>query len=230
MYCVKCGVRLADTEKVCPLCETPVFFPEERPDADPLFPKGKAPKGRANTFFVMLSITLFCLLSMLTVLLTDLRSGGGIGWSAFVMGAIFTVYICFILPFWFKKPNPVIFTPCGFASVAAYLMLISAVTAGSWFFSFALPVVVGITLIVTAVVTLTRYLHRGKLYVFGGASLALGLYMPIIELHSVHTFEGVRFVAWSFYPLIALALLGGWLIFVASYRPAREALERIFFI
>lgn len=230
MYCVKCGVKLADTEKICPLCETAVCFPEERPAADPLFPEGKAPKGRANTFFIMLSITIFCLLSMLTVLLTDLRSGGGVTWSAFVMGAIFMVYVCFILPFWFKKPNPVIFTPCGFASVAVYLMLISTVTAGGWFLSFALPVVVGITLIVTAVVTLTRYLHRGKLFVFGGASIALGLYMPIIELHMVNTFEGIRFVAWSFYPLIVLGLLGGWLIFVAAYRPAREALERIFFI
>ena len=28
MYCIKCGVELADSEKVCPLCGTPVFHPD----------------------------------------------------------------------------------------------------------------------------------------------------------------------------------------------------------
>ena len=28
MYCVKCGVELADSEKVCPLCGTRVFHPD----------------------------------------------------------------------------------------------------------------------------------------------------------------------------------------------------------
>ena len=28
MYCIKCGVELADTEKQCPLCGTLVYHPE----------------------------------------------------------------------------------------------------------------------------------------------------------------------------------------------------------
>ena len=28
MYCIKCGVELADSEKSCPLCQTPVFHPQ----------------------------------------------------------------------------------------------------------------------------------------------------------------------------------------------------------
>ena len=28
MYCVKCGVQLADTEKSCPLCGTRVYHPD----------------------------------------------------------------------------------------------------------------------------------------------------------------------------------------------------------
>ena len=28
MYCIKCGVELADSEKKCPLCGTVVFNPE----------------------------------------------------------------------------------------------------------------------------------------------------------------------------------------------------------
>ena len=28
MYCIKCGVELADSERVCPLCGTRVFHPD----------------------------------------------------------------------------------------------------------------------------------------------------------------------------------------------------------
>ena len=37
MFCVKCGVALADSEKVCPLCGTRVFHPDlPQPQGDPL--------------------------------------------------------------------------------------------------------------------------------------------------------------------------------------------------
>ena len=39
MYCINCGVRLEDTEKVCPLCHTTVpFHPDiERKEAESLY-------------------------------------------------------------------------------------------------------------------------------------------------------------------------------------------------
>ena len=47
MYCVNCGVRLADTEKKCPLCETAVYHPDiKQSDARPTYPKGKYPKAQ----------------------------------------------------------------------------------------------------------------------------------------------------------------------------------------
>ena len=45
MYCINCGVKLADTEKKCPLCNTLVFHPYiEQPAVRPLFPEGRMPK------------------------------------------------------------------------------------------------------------------------------------------------------------------------------------------
>ena len=39
MYCVKCGVELADSEKVCPLCGTRVFHPDlPRAQGEPPYP------------------------------------------------------------------------------------------------------------------------------------------------------------------------------------------------
>ena len=33
MYCVKCGVRLSDGARACPLCGTPVMSPDAAKDA-----------------------------------------------------------------------------------------------------------------------------------------------------------------------------------------------------
>lgn len=39
MYCVNCGVKLEDTEKRCPLCQTVCYHPDIlRPAAKPLYP------------------------------------------------------------------------------------------------------------------------------------------------------------------------------------------------
>ena len=40
MYCIKCGVELADSEKVCPLCGTRVYHPDiEIKTTEPPFPE-----------------------------------------------------------------------------------------------------------------------------------------------------------------------------------------------
>ncbi len=231
MYCVKCGVKLADSEKNCPLCNTEVYHPDIiRTEAEGLYPKNKYPAPYKNAHLPQIIVTAVSLLAVLTVLLCDLQFSGGVTWSGYVMGALMLTYICIVLPSWFKDPNPVIFTPCAFAAIGLYLMYINIAMQGDWFLSFALPITGGICLIVTAVVTLLRYVRRGRLYIFGGAILALGAFMLLVEFLMSITFEGVKFIGWSFYPLMALALLGGLLIFLAIYRPARETMERKFFI
>ena len=124
-----------------------------------------------------------------------------------------------------------IFVPCDFAAVLLFLFYISCAAGGNWFFSFALPVTAGIGLIVTATVTLLRYLRHGILYILGGAFCGLGLFMPLVGfLLNLTFFHTLRFALWSLYPLTALVILGGTLIFLAICQPAREIMERKFFI
>ena len=231
MYCIKCGVKLADTEKTCPLCGTAVFHPEIRQnEAEPLYPFQSFPKTRVNPKGGQIVLTTMFLLPLLISLLCDLQINSAVTWSGFVMGALLVGYVILVLPFWFRRPNPVIFVPCGFLAVGLYLLYIDLATGGDWFLSFAFPVTGGIGLIVTAVVVLLRYLRRGRLYILGGAMIALGAFMPLMEFLIDITFNRPRFAGWSLYPLIALVLLGGMLIFLAIFRPARETMERKFFI
>lgn len=231
MYCINCGVKLADSEQQCPLCGTQVYHPAiSRPKGELLYPRECYPNLQVSAAGARGILTALFLLPMLICLQCDLLLSGGISWSGLVGGALAVLYVISVLPSWFSKPNPVIFVPCGFAAVGLYLLYINFATGGSWFLSFAFPVTGAIGLIVTAVVTLLRYVRKGMLYIIGGALIALGAFMPLMEFLLVLTFSSIDFVWWSLYPLTALALLGGTLIFLAICRPARETMERKLFI
>lgn len=232
MYCIKCGVKLADTEKQCPLCATVPFHPDiDRPEAESLYPKDKYPQPQQGSpKGPMVVVTTMFLIPLLITLLCDLRINRAVTWSGYVIGALLVGYVVLALPFWFQRPNPVIFVPCGFAATGLYVWYINFATNGDWFLGFAFPVVACVGFIVTAVVALLRYVRKGKLYIFGGALIATGAFMPLMEYLIMVTFHRPRFVAWSLYPLIALVLVGGMLIFLALCRPARETMERKFFI
>ena len=59
MYCVKCGVELADSERVCPLCETPVYFPDLDPNPETPYPKEKKGKERPVLGMVLVTTAMF---------------------------------------------------------------------------------------------------------------------------------------------------------------------------
>ena len=230
MYCIQCGAELADTEKQCPLCNTVVFHPDITPVDDPLYPQQRQPAPQVRSRAALVVVTTLFLMPVFITLLCDLQINRAVTWSGFVIGALLVCYVMWVLPYWFRRPNPVIFVPCTFAAIGLYLLYISWATNGGWFLSFAFPVTGGIGLIVTAVVALLKYVRRGELYIIGGAVIALGVFMPLVEFLLNLTFGFPQVFIWSIYPLVALVLLGGMLIFLAINRPARETMEQKFFL
>lgn len=231
MYCIKCGVALSDTEKHCPLCGTVVYHPDMiQSEAAPLYPAAGYPAAKVSSRAIQIVLTTLFLLPMLIILQCDLHISGAVTWSGYVIGALVLGYVTVVLPLWFRKPNPVIFVPCDFAALALYLLYIDLTVVGQWFLSFALPVVGFVGLVVTAVVTLCRYVRRGYLYILGGALAALGVFMPLMGFLVNLTFFHPAFAFWSLYPATSLLLLGGMLIFLAICRPARETMHRKLFI
>ncbi len=232
MYCVKCGVKLADSEKKCPLCATIVFHPDlEMPNGEHLYPADRYPMPQQmNRRSVLTVLTTLFLIPLLITVLVDGQINRAITWSGYVIGALVVGYVSFVLPFWFRRPNPVVFVPVAFATLGVYLLYISLATHGGWFLSLAFPLVGGFGLIVTAVVTLLRYVRRGKFFIFGGAFVLIGAMMPLMEFLIDYTFSHMRFVGWSAYPLVVLVVLGGMFIFLGISRPARETMERKLFL
>ena len=229
MYCIKCGVKLADTENKCPLCGTTVYHPDiDRQTATPLYPKDKMPNSPSRSKVLCGAIIILFLFPAIVCFLADFQINHAINWSGYVFGALVISYVTFALPMWFKKPNPVIFTPCTFAAIILYLWYINFATGSNWFWSFALPISSALCLIVCALVTLLHYLRRGKLYVIGGFVMLLGALIMLIEVLLDLTFS-LNFIGWSFYPLAVLFLVGALLIYLAINRSARAAFERKLF-
>lgn len=231
MYCIKCGVRLADTERKCPLCGTRVYHPDlKQPDATPLYPESTGEPKSINRWSIMLIVTILYLLPISICLVCDLSISGTIDWSGYVIGSLLIFYTAFLMPCWFDHPNPVIFTPATFGVTTLFLLFISWKTGGGWFLTFGLPVTVAFGLLITTVITLTRYIRRGRLYIFGGFTIGLGAFCVLLEFLLHITFDLPGLGTWSLYPLITLTLLGLAMIATAIFRPLREALEKKFFL
>lgn len=229
MYCVKCGVKLADTEKKCPLCNTVVYHPDvKQPNEEPLYPSKKMPKSASISKILNGAVIITFVIALVVCYFADLLLDDVINWFGYVVGALVVAYVAFALPLWFKKPNPVIFTPCAFAAVILYLFYIDFMTGGNWFLTFAFPITGGLCVIISATITLLYYVRKGKLYIFGGMFMALGALMTLIEFLLEITFN-IEFIGWSIYPFGVLFLFGGLLIYFAINKVAREMIERKLF-
>lgn len=229
MYCANCGVKLGDAEEFCPLCGVRAYHPDIlRPEVQPLYPKNIHPRREHGSGALGGVLIALFLLPIIICFLCDLQGDGRLQWFGYVAGALILAYIVFALPLWFAKPHPIIFLPCDFAAAILYLLYIQLATGGSWFLGFAFPVAGALALVSCAVVTLLVCLRKGQLYVIGGGFMALGLVVLLTEFLLCPAF-GIGFIGWSFYPLAALCLLGGLMIFLAINGSAREMMERKLF-
>ncbi len=233
MYCMQCGVELPRGAETCPLCGLRVYHPElkETPEAPP-YPR-REPEESVSHGGLLFIVSVLFVIPLLICLLVDLRLNGAVGWSGVVAFSLLAGYLCFCLPLWFRRPNPVVFFPIaalGLLGLCCYLCLH---LGGHWFLSFAFPAGGALLLLVEAVIVLLRYAvgeqrHRA-LFVFGGALIAAGGLCVLIEFLLRIAFS-IAMAWWSLIPLAALTLLGVMLIVIGACRPLRESLHKKFFI
>lgn len=230
MFCIKCGVELGDAEKRCPLCHTRVYHPDlAATDASPLYPPHDPVVKKMNRRTILFLLAIFVFVTAVQLLAFDLRFTDGVSWSYYPAGGLLLAYVTAVLPMWFRRPNPVVFVPVSFATALLYLFGVSYMSDGSWFFTFALPAILGAAVITTSVLVVVRYVKRGYFYISGGAVLATGAYSFLLECLICYTF-GVRFYFWSLYPIIGFGAVGLALIVVGIVKPFQRYLAKKFFL
>ena len=182
---------------------------------------------KAGGLFITTSVFL---IGMIMPLISDISLNGSVSWSGIVIAAAALVYVCIVLPFWFSTPNPVVFVPVDFAACAVFLLYLDLYFSGNWFMTFAFPTVGCACVICTSVVALCRYVRRGYLYIFGGASILSGGALLLIETLMNYTFGLHSRPVWSLYPCAAAVIIGISLIIIAISPRLRTALQKKFFV
>lgn len=229
MYCVKCGVQLPEGAKRCPLCSTPVWCPDTEAEPASTYSDRYPIISRQRRITVMSLITVALLAAMVACLSICLHITGKVGWSAYVLSGCLCFYTVCLLPFWFKRPHPMVFVPVAFGAALALLLFINWYTGGHWFWPFAFPVTMIVAALTIGALALYRYVKGGTLFITGGLLMALGGASMLIELFTHLVFSAPMF-GWSLYGAVVFGIFGGFLILSGIIRPLREHLERTFFI
>lgn len=230
MYCIKCGAHLSDGQIVCPICETKVYHPDISVKEVSTYPKVPFESEEFNRNGLMFVLTMIFLIPLILPIILELNWRNNVSWSGYVAISTLIVYNSFVMPFWFKKTTPAIFTPISFALIIALLHFVCYKTGGNWFLSFAFPVAGILGLIITAAVTLLYYVKKGCLYTIGAGLIVLGLWTVMLEYDIHTTFDVNCAFYWSLAPLTVFGVAGLMLIAIAIIKPLKETLHRVFFI
>ncbi len=232
-YCVKCGVKLEDSEKKCPLCHTVVCHPDLPPvvNAKTPFPKEhEAEIKKMNMRFgLLIASTIILLLTVLT-LICDYSVNSKIVWSDIAVSSVVFAYCVIFIPLIFPRKNALLYLTVDFLSLLLFQWYIEHTTAGTWFIGFALPATCSVMLIVSAAMLMKKFTKASGFLISAVIFILSGLNCILIEFLINKTFTGKEKFIWSYYPLITFIIIGLIMFLCDRNKRLKEKLKKKFFI
>ncbi len=232
-YCVQCGVKLADTEKNCPLCGTSVHNPnvEVPPAAKPTYPAQPfspiAIRAQRNTVLLITAVVM--LIPVLTTLISDLSISGSVTWSRYVLAGFLMAYAGVFPPFLIRRHpfrfSLLIDTCC----VSLVLYAICRWTGGGWFVPFALPVTLTFALLFGLAALIIRHSPWQVLVNSAVIIASIGLFVLLVENMVNEVFYPGRIINWSLYVVIPCAVFSGVLAIINSNKDVKDWLHKKLF-
>lgn len=228
-YCVNCGVELDKTCEKCPLCNTPVFNPNQPIDqiSAPPFPvkKGIEEPEEHREFTVLMSIVLVTI-SIVCFILNHLIFEAG-SWSFYVIGFCALLWI-FLIPLFFPEqlPASLWLLLCGIG-IALYLALISFLHPGKgWYFDIGLPITILATL-ETMVIHYFVFERKSSLLLRTGLFFAsISILSVAIECLIERHFQVPLMLTWSAIVLACGVVIDIILITISYLKGVRTELQK----
>ncbi|MDE5619686.1 MAG: hypothetical protein K2I80_04065 [Ruminococcus sp.] len=232
-YCVKCGVKLEDSEKKCPLCQTVVYHPDiqEVTDAVSPFPEEyEIKQKKMGSKLKLIIATIIVFLPTFLTLICDYSINSRIVWSDIVISSVCLLYCFIFVPLIFRRKNIFFYLFTDFAALLLFQWYIALTTGGSWFTGFSLPFTCSVMLIVTVVVAVRQFTKSSYLLISAIAFFLTGLDCVLTEFLISRTFMNrVRFI-WSYYPLVTFIAVGIILLLCDRNTHFKEKIVKKFFI
>lgn len=228
-YCVNCGVKLKNSEKKCPLCNTKVINPSKiNAEYEPVYSNKIENFKKINYKYLSKIAILILMITSFLILLLDYVSSKNITWSLYVVASI--LYIGTHLSFAVLK-NTYISLIIHLVSTELFMLFIAYMTNGMhWYLYLVLPFI----FIVWIYIMLVTYLIKRKkgefLKKLSVALLFCGLTIIAVEACiDLFRFNFINY-NWSFYAALPITIISS-LTFILSYnkRIVDEIRQRMFF-
>jgi hypothetical protein len=233
-YCVNCGVELAPSEKICPLCATPVINPSAPQPETAYLPypmRVERIMGRIDRRYGAALGSLILLIPAFITMISDLLINQEFTWSPYVMGGLLISFVFILVPWFILKPRLYLFLVFDVVAVLFYLAYISGVESEfRWFLPLALPLTLTCGALAAGVIfagTAKRlhglYRPALMLFMFGVASIAMELFIELYAYGSV-------IFTWSLIVLAPTVVIAFMLILIERRQNLKDRIRRRLFI
>lgn len=223
-YCVKCGVRLKQSEIKCPLCNTKV----ENAEVEPIYsPKVEYFSKRVNLIYFCKLITMILFSGAVISMIVNLSVSKTLNWSLYVLFGV--IYICGHFLYLFLKHKKTIFI-INILNLELLLFVIAKLTIGlSWYLNLVLPIILMCAIFILFLILLLKSPNKNILrhlsYILLYIAVSLFALNGLINLYSLKAY----FYTWSVYsniPIISISAI----LFILSFskRILLEVEKRVF--
>lgn len=228
-YCVNCGVELDASAKACPLCNTPVFNPNEMQKMASIapFPKEKAPVEEVRRADFGWLVSMVTLATAVTCGLLNWLVFRQNLWSLAVIGACVLIWVILFPLVIYHKWTPYIYILFDGATMVLYLYLIARMVGKyDWFDGLGIPIVLSTTAILELLTLAGRKLPKGILT--GGLYFFTALAMLCVSIEVIvdDYLEGPISLGWSAVVLTVCLIIDIAIITMLSRRRLRNAVRR----
>lgn len=240
-YCVNCGVRLNQAEKVCPLCECPVvnpLKPEELPEhQERPYPKRKDTiKNIVDRSFIISVISFLYLLPIVICIAVDFILSRAITWSLISTIGVVLCWAIIFLPYIMNWEYTLLYLSIDLGFAVALFLSIAWYTGDSdWVLTLAIPIAVTIFVILNMMVYGIKIKLIHGLYIGTFMLSAVGVLSIIVELvvwnfRRHYISPESPFVYWSVYVFISCIIIAGLLCYIEKKKAVKRGLEKTFHI
>lgn len=228
-YCVNCGVELDASSRVCPLCNTPVWNPNEIPKMASVtpFPSDKAQVEEIRRADFGWLVSMVVLATAVTCGILNWLVFRGSLWSLAVIGACVVLWVILFPLVIYHKWSPHLYILLDGAAVILYLYMIARmIEKYEWFKGLGMPIALYGTavleLLAFAQIRLPKGILTGGLYFF----TAIGALCVGIEIIIDDYLEGPIKLGWSAVVFTVCFIIDIAIITTLSRRRLREAVRR----
>ena len=231
-YCVHCGVKLENSEKRCPLCDTPVYDPceGERKQAPSAYPCRSEEQvlQMSKSYLLRLAAWLAFVPAALCAAI-DLLFSGLSGWCLYPAAALTLLFFAFALPLILPKHRftvSYIFVSC---AAAGYLLMTSLLLEEKWFLPVALPMTVVTAVLLYLFIKYVQKKRPGLLRSLSALLIGAGLLSVLMDMVIYcYLHSAVHAPAWSLFVAAPCLFMGGLIRIALHKEGVAEELKRRF--